>query len=128
VPIQAQTVYRPRATPRSCCLRQLLASVRATDSAPGPRSGFHDQIVKLDFQTEQLKTWFELGCYPGEPISTVAPGARQEDEGILLSVVLDGKHRNSCLLVLDAVSLIELARATVPHHVPFGFHGMLAST
>jgi carotenoid cleavage dioxygenase-like enzyme len=27
------------------------------------------------------------------------------------------------LLVLDAATLDELARAPVPHHNPFGFHG-----
>ena len=27
------------------------------------------------------------------------------------------------LLVLDARTLHELARAAVPHHIPFGFHG-----
>jgi len=31
--------------------------------------------------------------------------------------------RRTSLLVLDARSLDELARAEVPHHIPFGFHG-----
>jgi carotenoid cleavage dioxygenase-like enzyme len=26
--------------------------------------------------------------------------------------------------VLDARTFSELARATVPHHIPFGFHGL----
>jgi beta,beta-carotene 9',10'-dioxygenase len=30
--------------------------------------------------------------------------------------------------VLDAATLAELARARVPHHVPFGFHGQFART
>jgi carotenoid cleavage dioxygenase-like enzyme len=42
---------------------------------------------------------------------------------VLLSVVLDAAARTSFLLVLDAADLGELARARVPHHVPFGFHG-----
>ena len=29
----------------------------------------------------------------------------------------------SFLLVLDAMSLAEIARAECPHHIPFGFHG-----
>jgi len=28
--------------------------------------------------------------------------------------------------VLDAADLTELARAEVPHHIPFGFHGQFA--
>jgi carotenoid cleavage dioxygenase-like enzyme len=27
------------------------------------------------------------------------------------------------MVVLDAQTLDELARAEVPHHIPFGFHG-----
>ena len=55
-----------------------------------------------------------------------APDAEGEDEGVLLSVVLDGARGNSFLLVLDAHTLDELARAEVPHHIPFGFHGQFA--
>ena len=55
-----------------------------------------------------------------------APEAAAEDEGVLLSVVLDGRTGNSFLLVLDARSLDEMARAEVPHHIPFGFHGQFA--
>ena len=47
----------------------------------------------------------------------------REDDGVLLSVVLDASERTSYLLVLDARDLSELARAAVPHHIPFGFHG-----
>jgi carotenoid cleavage dioxygenase-like enzyme len=41
-------------------------------------------------------------------------------------VVLDGGRRTSYLLVLDARDMSELARAAVPHHIPFGFHGIHA--
>ena len=55
-----------------------------------------------------------------------APGAQREDDGVLLSVVLDAGEGSSFLLVLDAGTLSEIARATVPHHIPFGFHGQFA--
>ena len=45
---------------------------------------------------------------------------------MLLSVVLDAVAGRSCLLVLDAGSLRELARARVPHAIPFGFHGQFS--
>ena len=51
------------------------------------------------------------------------PGAEDEDDGVLLSVVLDAERGGSSLLVLDARDLSELARAEAPHHIPFGFHG-----
>jgi torulene dioxygenase len=37
--------------------------------------------------------------------------------------VLDGRTGTSYLIALDAADLRELARASLPHHVPFGFHG-----
>ncbi len=51
------------------------------------------------------------------------PGNDAEDGGVILSVVLDAATRRSFLLVLDAGSFEELARAEAPHHIPFGFHG-----
>jgi carotenoid cleavage dioxygenase-like enzyme len=42
---------------------------------------------------------------------------------VALSVVLDTRSGLSFLLVLDAESWTELARAEVPQHVPLGFHG-----
>ena len=42
---------------------------------------------------------------------------------MILSVVLDTRSGRSFLLILDAATLQELARAEAPHHIPFGFHG-----
>ena len=70
--------------------------------------------------------WSEDGSYPGEPVFVAPPKAQREDDGVLLSVVFDGRTRSSFLLVLDASSLEELARAEVPHHIPFGIHGQYA--
>ena len=44
------------------------------------------------------------------------------------TVVLDGKKGTSFLLVLDAPSFREIARASVPHHIPFSFHGMYSAS
>jgi beta,beta-carotene 9',10'-dioxygenase len=92
----------------------------------GDRSGWIDSIVKADVVERSSTVWSQDGCYPGEPVFVAAPEADREDEGVLLSVVLDGGRGNSFLLVLDAGSLEELARAEVPHHIPFGFHGQFA--
>jgi beta,beta-carotene 9',10'-dioxygenase len=92
----------------------------------GSGEGWIDRIVKADVVERRSDTWAEQGCFPGEPVFVAAPDADGEDEGVLLSVVLDGRKGNSFLLVLDAGSLDELARAEVPHHIPFGFHGQFA--
>ncbi|MFT4958897.1 MAG: beta,beta-carotene 9',10'-dioxygenase, partial [Halobacteriales archaeon] len=53
-----------------------------------------------------------------------APGSdRGSDEGVILATALDADADRSVLLVLDATTLEERARALLPHHVPFGFHG-----
>ncbi len=85
-----------------------------------------DRIVKADLAERSSTVWSEEGCFPGEPVFVAAPDADDEDEGVLLSVVLDGRTGTSFLLVLDAGTLAELARAEVPHHIPFGFHGQFA--
>jgi carotenoid cleavage dioxygenase-like enzyme len=58
-----------------------------------------------------------------EPVFVRAPDADGEDDGILLSVVLDPAAGTSFLLALCAADLSEIARARVPHHIPFSFHG-----
>ena len=88
--------------------------------------GWIDRIVKADVVERRSTVWAEDGCYPGEPVFVAAPDGEREDEGALLSIVFDARKGNSFLLVLDAGSLDELARAEVPHHIPFGFHGQFA--
>ena len=89
-------------------------------------SGWLERIVKIDISDGAALFWDEPGCYPGEPVFVAAPQADGEDDGVLLSVVLDAAAETSFLLVLDARDLSELARARVPHHIPFGFHGQFA--
>ena len=89
-------------------------------------SGWLERIVKIDTDDGTSLSWSREGCYPGEPVFVAAPDAREEDDGVLLSVVLDAAAAHSFLLVLDAADLTELARAQVPHHIPFSFHGQFA--
>ena len=84
--------------------------------------GIWDRITKADLD-EGVTHWSEPGSYPGEPVFVRTPGSEREDDGVLLSVVLDAVQGTSFLLVLDATDLSEIARARVPHHIPFGFHG-----
>ena len=86
-------------------------------------SSFIDHLVKVDVSDGSRVVWRAEGCYPGEPIFVPEPGAEAEDGGVILSVVLDAAAERSFLLVLDAGTMEELARAEAPHHIPFGFHG-----
>lgn len=93
-----------------------------------PTTGsFLDRLGKLDVEREDQRHWHEDGAYPGEPIFVRRPGASRDDDGVVLSVVLDSRSRTSFLLALDARDMTEIARAAVPHHIPFGFHGLHAA-
>lgn len=91
----------------------------------GRRAGsdFLDTILRVDIATGETRAWMGDGCFPGEPVFVARPGAAEEGDGVLLSVVLDAVKGVSFLLVLDAQSLGEVARAECPHHIPFSFHG-----
>ncbi len=96
-------------------------------------TSFADRLVKIDVETGAVRTWSAPGCFPGEPIPVapqIAPGGPgpREDDGVLLTVVLDAVARRSFLLVLSADTLAELARVPLPHAVPYGFHGQWFGT
>lgn len=88
--------------------------------------GFYDQLVKINLGDGSYLTWHEEGCYPGEAVFVGRPGRSTEDDGILLSVVLDSRKGNSFLLVLDARDLKEIARAFLDHPILFGYHGIFS--
>jgi len=85
--------------------------------------GFYDQLVKIDVASGESRTWHEPDCYPGEGVFVGRPGRTAEDDGVVLSVVLDAERGLSFLLVLDAARFTEVARAELPHPVLFGYHG-----
>jgi beta,beta-carotene 9',10'-dioxygenase len=87
---------------------------------------FLDSLVKIDVGGGPARRWQEEGCYPGEPVFVAAPGSDAEDDGVVLSVVLDAAAERSFLLVLDARGFEEIGRAEAPHLIPFGFHGDFA--
>jgi beta,beta-carotene 9',10'-dioxygenase len=89
----------------------------------GADGGWIDRLVKVDVRDGSRAEWRADGCYPGEPVFVREPGTEAEDAGVVLSVVLDANAGRSSLLVLDARSFDEIARAEAPHHIPFGFHG-----
>jgi carotenoid cleavage dioxygenase-like enzyme len=79
-------------------------------------------LVKVDVGTGEATEWFD-DVYAEEPIFVPAPAGEREDAGVVLATVLDPDAERSFLLVLDGESFAERARAWLPHHLPFGFHG-----
>ncbi|CAM1501175.1 Fc.00g103370.m01.CDS01 [Cosmosporella sp. VM-42] len=83
-----------------------------------------DSLVKTDLDTREALIWSgPRGHSPGEPIFVARPGASEEDDGVLLSVVVDGTAEASYLLCLDARTMEELGRAETDFAIGMGFHG-----
>ncbi|KIK63398.1 hypothetical protein GYMLUDRAFT_83894 [Collybiopsis luxurians FD-317 M1] len=93
---------------------------------PGQEHSFADRIVKLDMQNaeERHRFWGVPGYTPSEPVFVPRPGSKAEDDGVILSVVLDGNRGKSMLVILDAQSMKECARAEMETVFPIGFHGI----
>jgi carotenoid cleavage dioxygenase-like enzyme len=98
--------------------------VWATDTGP---TGWIEKVVKVDVSTGDRREWSEPGLFPGEPVFVERPAGGREDDGVLLTVVLDPGKSQSSLLVLDASTLEERARVAVGHHIPFSFHGQFTA-
>jgi len=88
---------------------------------------FDNRLIKVDTRKAIHKWWVAEGGYPGEPVFVARPSATVEDDGLLLSVMLDGAAGHSWLVALEAASFEEVGRAKIPHIVPFGFHGQFYS-
>ncbi|KAH9515585.1 Beta,beta-carotene 9',10'-oxygenase [Bulinus truncatus] len=89
------------------------------------------RLVKVDVQERVYREWRQTQYYyPGEPIFVSAPDAVEEDDGVVLSPVLcETLDEPSFLLVLDAKSFQEVARAYIPDNVKMSmtFHGTFCS-
>ncbi|EEY21492.1 carotenoid cleavage dioxygenase [Verticillium alfalfae VaMs.102] len=91
-------------------------------------STLYDGIAKTDTQTREVLVWSgPTGHTPGEAIFVPRPSTvdkpSREDDGVLLSVVLDGYNRTSYLICLDARTMEEVGQADCNFAVGFGFHG-----
>lgn len=85
-----------------------------------------NRLAKMNVETGEAQCWGEDDgghIYPGEGIFIPRPHASEEDDGVVLSVALDGDKRSSFLAVLDAKSMKTIAKAEAPHPIPHGFHG-----
>lgn len=84
---------------------------------------FITDLLKWDLQQSTQKIWREDNCYPGEPLFIAKPKAIEEDDGVVISIVLQAVDEYSFLLVLNAQTWEEQARIRLPHVLPFGLHG-----
>lgn len=88
-------------------------------------SAYYDGLVKLNVVTGEAQKWVgRSGMFPGEPIFVPRPEGDAEDDGVLLSNVLDTSKNQTFLLILDASSMQQVAWVgPTPHAIPHGYHG-----
>ncbi|EZA49146.1 hypothetical protein DMN91_005250 [Ooceraea biroi] len=83
-------------------------------------------LIKVDTFQKTKKMWQEKGIYPSEPIFVPDPNGKNEDDGVVLSSLVWAKEETRVgLLILNAVTFTEIARATfdTPGPVPKCLHG-----
>jgi len=88
-----------------------------------------DYLIKLDVRDGTSKKWHEANCHASEPVFVADPnGGGEEDAGVVLSTVMDIKKKHTFLLILDAKTFTEVARAVIPVVLPYPLHGQFATT
>lgn len=110
----------PTVSPARWCRRHRYVYAMSMDQ---PATEWATGVMKLDVETGEVREFDDGGDYFGEPVFVPAPTGEAEDEGVVLTVALDADVDASRLLVLDGATFEERARVTLPHALPFDFHG-----
>ena len=91
----------------------------------GKASAYYDALVKLNVNSGNQTVWGIPGHYVGEPIFVADPAGTEEDDGVVMTNVLDSINNKTYLVVLDAVTMKEVARtSSTPRVMPLGYHGI----
>jgi beta,beta-carotene 9',10'-dioxygenase len=93
------------------------------NSLEGQDIKFLNSIQKIHVQTGTVQIWKKEHYYPGEAIFVARNNAKSEDDGVLLSIVYDAAIQCSLLVIIDAVTMQEVAEISLPFYLPFGLHG-----
>ncbi|MBN3306303.1 BCDO1 dioxygenase, partial [Amia calva] len=86
---------------------------------------FPTKIGKVDTETKQILEWAEENCWPAEPVFVPSPNAVEEDDGIILSSIIStDPQKQPFLLILDAKTFKEIARASINASLHLDLHGL----
>ena len=56
--------------------------------------------------------------FAGESLFVAKPNGKKEDDGVIISTIYDNSSEKSFILVLDSISMQEIAKA----YLPLGLH------
>ncbi|XP_053202686.1 beta,beta-carotene 15,15'-dioxygenase-like [Panonychus citri] len=93
---------------------------------------FSHSAIKLDLETHEVRMWKSSEtAFPGEAFFIPKPDNQGEDDGIILSAVLESdQSKKSFLILLDARTMMEMARILIPRdlaEIPPTIHGVFIS-
>ncbi|KAJ6361526.1 hypothetical protein OIU78_002038 [Salix suchowensis] len=83
---------------------------------------FPNTLTKIDLLEKKATNWHEEGAVPSEPFFVARPGATEEDDGVVISIISE-KNGDGFALLLDGSTFEEIARAKFPYGLPYGLHG-----
>jgi len=88
-------------------------------------AAFLGSLAKSDWLTGTFKRWQPPNgdSCPCEPVFVQRPGATEEDDGVVLTIVVNREGSHSVLVALDGKSFTEVARADMPQIYGLGPHG-----
>ncbi|CAG7731600.1 unnamed protein product [Allacma fusca] len=89
-----------------------------------------DTLTKVNVRNNSSICWSEEGMVPFEPIFVASPNSQDEDDGVILSTLLDKmEETQATLLILNAKDMQEVARVKFNTAGPFtpSFHGQWAN-
>lgn len=77
-----------------------------------------------------MMTWKDsASSFPQEPHFVARPGAEAEDDGVLLvSLSSTNPSTPDALVILNAATFTEVARASISCHMPNLMHGLFIPT
>ncbi len=85
-----------------------------------------DAIIQYDLNSGKSQTHeFAQGCYGGEAVFAPRPGAKDENDGWLITFLHNSTEDISELVIINAqdITSAPVARVLIPQRVPYGFHG-----
>jgi carotenoid cleavage dioxygenase-like enzyme len=89
------------------------------------QAAFFGGLAKSDWLSGTFKKWQPKdgeSC-PCEPVFVQRPGSTDEDDGIVLTIVVNKQGTHSILIGLDGRTFEEVARADMPQVYGMGPHG-----
>jgi carotenoid cleavage dioxygenase-like enzyme len=125
-PLEDRPLELPRVDPRRTGRASRYGYAVALDPAGDDDNDFAPTLLQVDLERGRT-TEHDVGAgrVPGEATFVPASEAAAEDEGWVLSLVLDQATDTTELLVLDTTDFAgpPVATVAIPARVPVGFHG-----